>query len=304
MAKNEFLPFGTAANANVIPNADYQALPARTGGFSSGVAKSEQMNSVWRQSSVIASVLAQFIADKSGNDVLDDGNTAVLQDSLTAALLNAAPGRLLNVQRFTSSGMYVPTPGTKFYVAELIGAGGGSAAAPATGANEVSISCGGGAGAYAKGKFNNDGVNKTIIIGAGGAGGSVGSIYANDGGMSSFGALITAPGGKAGLPAGPASPPFQPVANTTSDNPIGGNLISAPGSSASPAVAVSNSYAIGSAGASSFFGGGGWVVAINTAAAAGQAPGSGAGGVSRGNSGSAVSGARGADGMAIVWEYS
>ncbi|UNK26345.1 hypothetical protein MNO11_15990 [Serratia plymuthica] len=29
MAKNEFLPFGTAANTKVLPNADYQALPAR-----------------------------------------------------------------------------------------------------------------------------------------------------------------------------------------------------------------------------------------------------------------------------------
>lgn len=42
MAKNEFLPFGTAANANVLPNADYQALPARVAGFSGGVAKSEE----------------------------------------------------------------------------------------------------------------------------------------------------------------------------------------------------------------------------------------------------------------------
>ncbi|CAI0826510.1 Uncharacterised protein [Serratia liquefaciens] len=43
MAKNEFLPFGTAANANVLPNADYQALPARVAGFSGGVAKSEEL---------------------------------------------------------------------------------------------------------------------------------------------------------------------------------------------------------------------------------------------------------------------
>ncbi|WP_199639622.1 glycine-rich domain-containing protein [Serratia sp. PAMC26656] len=213
-------------------------------------------------------------------------------------------GRLLNIQKFNSSGLYIPTVGTESYIVAIIGAGGGSAAAPATGANEVSISCGGGAGAYAKGKFNNDGINKTVTIGAGGAGGTAENIYASDGGASSFGTLVVAPGGKAGLPAGPASPPFQPVANTTSDNPTGGNLISAPGSSASPAVAVSNSYAIGSAGASSFFGGGGWVVAINTSAAAGQAPGSGAGGTSRGSGGAAVAGATGADGMAIIWEYS
>lgn len=304
MAKNEFLPFGTAANANVLPNADYQALPARSAGFSSGVAKSEELNTVWRQGSTMAAVLGQFIADKTGQDVLDDGNTAALQASLAAALLNATPGRLLNVQRFTSSGVYVPSAGTKFYIVEVVGAGGGSAAAPATGANEVSISCGGGAGAYAKGRFNNDGSNKTVTIGAGGAAGTAGNIYANDGGLSSFGSLIISPGGKAGLPAGPAQPPFQPVANTTSDLPTGGNLISAPGASAAPAVAVSNSYALGSAGAASYFGGGGWIVGINSVAAAGQSPGSGAGGTSRGNSGGAVAGAKGANGLVIVWEYS
>ncbi len=86
MAKNEFLPFGTAANANVIPNADYLALPARSSGFSSGVAKSEQLNTVWRQASVIASVVAQFIADNSGQDVLDDGNVTTLKTNLEDAL--------------------------------------------------------------------------------------------------------------------------------------------------------------------------------------------------------------------------
>jgi hypothetical protein len=85
MAKNEFLPFGTAANANVIPNADYQALPARVSGFGSGVAKSEELNSVWRQASTIASVVAQFIVNKSGMDALDNGDTAGLLDNLELA---------------------------------------------------------------------------------------------------------------------------------------------------------------------------------------------------------------------------
>ncbi|WP_283603379.1 tail fiber protein [Serratia proteamaculans] len=91
MAKNEFLPFGTAANANVVPNADYQALPARTAGFSSGVAKSEQLNTVWRQGSTMAAVLGQFIADKTGRDVLDDGDLTTLQENLQEALMNIMP---------------------------------------------------------------------------------------------------------------------------------------------------------------------------------------------------------------------
>ncbi|WP_261374723.1 phage tail protein [Yersinia intermedia] len=83
---NQILPFGIGAGANVIPYADYEALPARTGGFVSGVARSEQLNTVWRQSSFMASVLADFIAKQSGNDVLDDGNTAVLLANLELAI--------------------------------------------------------------------------------------------------------------------------------------------------------------------------------------------------------------------------
>lgn len=86
MAKNEFLPFGTAANANVLSNAAYQALPARVAGFGSGVAKSEELNSAWRQGSTMAAVLGQFIADKTGQDVLDDGDLPLLSSNFKNAL--------------------------------------------------------------------------------------------------------------------------------------------------------------------------------------------------------------------------
>lgn len=86
MGKNEFLPFGVASGANVLTPTAYGQLAARNTGFTTGVAKSQELNTVWRQSSVIASVVAQFIANRSGDDVLDDGNLAVLQDSLEKAL--------------------------------------------------------------------------------------------------------------------------------------------------------------------------------------------------------------------------
>ncbi|HEI6987333.1 TPA: DNA-packaging protein, partial [Yersinia enterocolitica] len=83
---NEILPFGLGAESNVMTQAEYEALAARSGGFSSGVAKSEQLNKVWRQSSFVVSVLADFIANQSGNDVLDNGNTAVLLANLELAI--------------------------------------------------------------------------------------------------------------------------------------------------------------------------------------------------------------------------
>ncbi|MFJ7312507.1 hypothetical protein ACIQVE_07000, partial [Pseudomonas sp. NPDC098747] len=81
MPTNDFLPFAINSTANVMSQADYAALAARVSGFSSGTARSEQLNKAWRQSSVIAAVLAQFIANNSGNDVLDDGDVdAILAD--------------------------------------------------------------------------------------------------------------------------------------------------------------------------------------------------------------------------------
>ena len=74
MAKNDFKPFATAANANVMSQADWEALPAILSGFISGPAKSAQVNKAIRQSSFIAAALAQYTANKSGLDVLDDGD--------------------------------------------------------------------------------------------------------------------------------------------------------------------------------------------------------------------------------------
>ena len=91
---NEILPFGLGAESNVMTQAGYEALAARSGGFSSGVAKSEQLNKVWRQSSFVASVLADFIAKQSGNNVLDDGNVAVLLANLELAIKRYAGSNL------------------------------------------------------------------------------------------------------------------------------------------------------------------------------------------------------------------
>ncbi|WP_275376907.1 phage tail protein [Xenorhabdus bovienii] len=104
MAKNEFLPFGIADGANVLTNEEYGKLAARTNGFSSGVAKSQELNKVWRQASVIANVVAQFIAETNNQDVLDDGNTAALRAGLLNAL-RATVGSNIPVASQTTAGI-------------------------------------------------------------------------------------------------------------------------------------------------------------------------------------------------------
>ncbi len=74
MAKNDFKAFATDRNANVISQEEWEALPALLSGFTAGKASSAQVNKAIRQASFIAAALAQYTANKSGLDVLDDGD--------------------------------------------------------------------------------------------------------------------------------------------------------------------------------------------------------------------------------------
>jgi hypothetical protein len=88
---NDFIPFAVGGSANVTPQATYAANTTLTqGGFQSGLAKSPDLNKVWRQSSIMAAVLAQFIVDQSGQNAVDDGTTATLEANLISAVRNAA----------------------------------------------------------------------------------------------------------------------------------------------------------------------------------------------------------------------
>jgi len=85
MPTNDFLPFGTAGGANVLPQSSYAALTARSSGFASGIAQSSHLNKAWRQGSIPAYLIGQYINDLTGADALDDGNTAALLASFKAA---------------------------------------------------------------------------------------------------------------------------------------------------------------------------------------------------------------------------
>jgi hypothetical protein len=95
MPQNDFLPFGLDVDANVLSQAEYAALAARTGGFSSGKAASAELNKVWRQSAFMTAALAKAVYDTLGVDVLDDGDLpsmAALIDDYVNDLIAAAGG--------------------------------------------------------------------------------------------------------------------------------------------------------------------------------------------------------------------
>ncbi|WP_236237713.1 hypothetical protein [Pseudomonas faucium] len=91
MATNDFQAFGNAAGANVLSQADYLALAARLSGFTAGTANSAQLNKVWRQSSVMAYVLAQFISDTTRQDVLDNGAPATILAAMKSSMAAGGP---------------------------------------------------------------------------------------------------------------------------------------------------------------------------------------------------------------------
>lgn len=85
--QNDFLSFAIGVGANVLPQPDYSVLPAVSSGFQSGIAVSEQLNKVWRQSSQMAYVIAAFIISQlPTEDVLDNGDPSAIVTQLTAAL--------------------------------------------------------------------------------------------------------------------------------------------------------------------------------------------------------------------------
>ncbi|EPS7437426.1 hypothetical protein ACVHK9_004269 [Citrobacter freundii] len=111
MATNNFKPFATAANANVTAQADWEALPALLSGFMAGKASSPQVNKALRQASFIAAALAQYTANKSGLDVLDDGDLNGFIAKMSAAFgkdFQALDATLTALARLTTGANKLP----------------------------------------------------------------------------------------------------------------------------------------------------------------------------------------------------
>jgi len=89
---NDFLPFATGGGANVIDQATYATAASTSAGFSAGIADSQYLNKVWRQSSFIAAAIAQYVANTLSINVNDDGNLSEFVTHLTAALAGLSGG--------------------------------------------------------------------------------------------------------------------------------------------------------------------------------------------------------------------
>lgn len=302
MATNDFLPFATAGGANVVTQSAYAALAALGTGYQSGVASSAQLNKTWRQSSIMAAVLAQFISDQTGANSVDDGTTSTLLSNLKIA----TAGRLLNVQVFATPGSYTytSTAGTRAVLVEAIGGGGGGPGHAAQDATHVSIGGGSGGGSYGVGYFTSSFSGVTVTVGARGTGG-VGAAVGGTGGTSSFGGLMSVPGGAGG---GPASVPtsatvsLAPQCGAGGALPTGANVYAARGQGGNFGI-TNGTSTMGGQGGGSGKGGGNATGPEGSAPTDQTNPGAGASGGAVLASGAALTGKLGGPGWVAVWEY-
>lgn len=105
---NNFLAFGTGVGANVMSQATYAALGARTAGFTTGIADPLACNKAWRQACFVAAVMGDVIA-QSNRNALDDGVIATFRDNFLDALADLVPFRLPPGIILTSADNSAPT---------------------------------------------------------------------------------------------------------------------------------------------------------------------------------------------------
>ncbi|WP_318780415.1 phage tail protein [Citrobacter amalonaticus] len=104
-------------------------------------------------------------------EIAEGGEEAVNKALKNLGLVNnGCVGRLLDVRVITTSGIYVPTPGTKTIVVEVQGGGGAGGGSQATTSGNCSLGAGGAEGCYGKSVFTELADNYSVSIGAGGKG--------------------------------------------------------------------------------------------------------------------------------------
>lgn len=297
MATNDFVPVAPGPGANVLSQSTYLTRSAVTTGYASGVAESAAVNKSLRQGTVMAAVLAQFIVDTTGQDALDDGTTATLLTNLKTAL----KGRLINIQKFSSSGIYTPTPGTRNIIIRAVGGGGGGGGSSLTSSTQVSVAGGGASGAYAECFIANPGT-QVVTIGNPGTPGATGG-NGGTGGTTSFGSILILPGGPGGSFGTPGTPPLMtPSASATTGGTFpAGTLVAISGVSGGPGIGISLTTVNGGGGGSNPFATG--QQRTIGPGSAGQANGAGGTGAALGPSAAAAVGGSGAGGFMLIEEY-
>ena len=255
---------------------------------------------IWADSTVLASgdwpasTPALVIWDGTAYRILSVMGPSVF------ARVSAMTGRLLNVRVFNAAGTstYTPTTGTNRVEVEIQGGGGGGGGSLAVSGANVCVGSPGSGGSWALGEFTSGFSGVTLTVGASGAGGT--GAGGSNGGSTSFGALMTAPGGYGGAITLGTAPAFA----GGSQSPVAtGGSINGSGVCGMTSIALSSTYGFGGQGGAGHWGGGGSIVGTNTNGIAATAPGAGGGGTCGVSSCPNQIGGAGMAGAIIIREY-
>lgn len=234
----------------------------------------------------------------------DTANGVLKQRNAADTAWVVATGRLINIQIFTANGTYTPSPGTTNCLVEAVGGGGGSGGCGATGSGQLACSAGGGGGAYVKGWFPVATLSGlAVTIGAGGAAGASTPGNGGDGGQTSIGTVVVAPGGlgSAACSALTASMMISGAAGAGGTPTAGGNILSLYGGAGKASILMPGPS--GSIQGSTGDGGGTPFGVVGSPTFDTNAYGRGGNGITRPPSFAASAGVAGRPGVAIIYEY-
>ncbi|MEN3260061.1 phage tail protein [Sodalis endosymbiont of Spalangia cameroni] len=223
---------------------------------------------------------------------LNNNSTQLATTAFVQSVAKAqAAGRLLNIQSFTHSGTYTPTPGTRKIRVKCWGAGGGGGGTSKQSRGSVS----GAAGAYAEALLDATSFSSVSVeVGTGGAA-SADSVSQDggNGGGSYFGTLVSCGGGNGGLIG-------QGLAK--GGEPAGGNVMMVFGQSGQGGTYASGFLINGVGGAS--FGGYNALPHVSKRGDDGSYPGGGGAMGSYVDENTHYASGKGGDGLIIIEEYS
>lgn len=215
-------------------------------------------------------------------------------------------GRLIARRVFTANGTYTPTAGTTKVIVTVVGGGGGGGGTFTTNASQNAAGSGGGGGAEAIGVFTTGFSGVTMTIGP--AGVSAAAANGTDGGVTSFGTLLTAEGGKGG-PRGLAATSGNTSGSAGGVAVTGTPIIVKAGQDGGAGTVYSVGTTLSGKGGDSNYGYGGSPVGTGSSAGSGSTGnsgkdyGSGGSGAACSISDAARSGGSGRPGLIIVEEY-
>lgn len=215
-------------------------------------------------------------------------------------------GRLIARRVFTANGTYTPTAGTTKVIVTVVGGGGGGGGTFSTSASQNASGSGGGGGAEAIGVFTTGFSGVTMTIGP--AGVSAAGANGTDGGVTSFGTLLTAEGGKGG-PRGLAATSGNTSGSAGGITVTGTAIISKAGQDGGAGTVYSIGTTLSGKGGDTNYGRGGSpggtgsTAGSGTAGANGKDYGAGGAGAAGAISNVALSGGSGRPGVIIVEEY-